>query len=268
MAPLNEAETRAEHIDPALKAAGWGEVEGSRVAREIHITRAASRAAASGRGPRSRTTSSTTATPAWQWSRPSGGTSLTREGAAQAKEYAKKLGIRFTYATNGQAIYEIDMAEGTEGDVAAFPTPEELWERTFAAQNAWRDRFAAVPFETQGGAWGTRYYQDIAIGNVLEAVAAGKQRILLTMATGTGKTGIAAQVAWKLFRSRWNLSGEPTRQPRILFLADRNILADQAYNAFSFFPRTPSSASRPGTSARRGRSRRTARCSSRSSRPS
>jgi type I restriction enzyme R subunit len=158
------------------------------------------------------------------------------EGAAQAKEYARKLGIRFTYATNGQAVYEIDMAEGTEGDVAAFPTPDELWDRTFAAQNAWRDRFAAVPFETQGGAWGGRYYQDIAIGNVLEAVAAGKQRILLTMATGTGKTGIAAQIAWKLFRSRWSLGGEPTRQPRILFLADRNILADQAYNAFSFFP--------------------------------
>ena len=127
------------------------------------------------------------------------------EGAAQAKEYAKKLGVRFGFATNGQAIYEMDVVEGTERDIASFPTPDELWERTFAVQNAWRDRFAAVPLETKGGTWGDRYYQDIAIGNVLEAVAAADMRILLTMATGTGKTGIAAQIAWKLFKSRWNL---------------------------------------------------------------
>ena len=233
---INEAETRAEHIDPALKAAGWGEVEGSRVAREIYITQGRLQ----GGGKRSRPeiadyilhyrNTRLAVIEAKRWDLPY------TEGAAQAKEYAKKLGIRFSYATNGQAIYEIDMAEGTEGDVTAYPTPDELWERTFAKQNAWRDRFAAVPLETQSGKWGGRYYQDLAIGNVLEAVAAGKQRILLTMATGTGKTAIAAQIVWKLFRSRWNLSGEPTRQPRILFLADRNILADQAYNEFSFFP--------------------------------
>ena len=81
-----------------------------------------------------------------------------------------------------------------------------------------------------------RYYQHNAIENALEAIAAGKKRILLTLATGTGKTAIAFQIAWKLFQSRWNLSRKPTRRPRILFLADRNILADQAYNAFSAFP--------------------------------
>ena len=102
--------------------------------------------------------------------------------------------------------------------------------------NAWRDRFAAVPFEDKGGYFQSRYYQDIAIERVLEAIAAEKQRILLTLATGTGKTFIAFQIAWKLFQSRWNLSREPTRRPRILFLADRNILANQAYNAFSAFP--------------------------------
>src|SRR5262249_59389575 len=78
--------------------------------------------------------------------------------------------------------------------------------------------------------------QDIAIDRVLEAIAEKRQRILLTLATGTGKTFIAFQIAWKLFYSRWNLSREPSRRPRILFLADRNILADQAYNAFSAFP--------------------------------
>ncbi|MEP6966202.1 MAG: DEAD/DEAH box helicase family protein [Polaromonas sp.] len=115
-----------------------------------------------------------------------------------------------------------------------------MWALTFAEQNAWRDRFAAVPFEDKGGTWGARYYQDNAIRNVLEAIAAGQERILLTLATGTGKTFIAFQLAWKLFHSRWNLKdwksdAEPARRPRILFLADRNILTDQAYNSFSAF---------------------------------
>lgn len=236
MGPLNEAETRAEHVDPALKASGWGEVEGSRIAREFHITQGRLQ----GGGTRSKPeiadyilnyrNTKLAVVEAKRWDSPHSA------GAAQAKEYAQKLGARFAYATNGQAIYEMDIVDGTERDVATFPTPTELWDRTFQIQNAWRDRFAAVPFETRGGTWGDRYYQDLAIGKVLEAVAAGDRRILLTMATGTGKTGIAAQIGWKLFKSRWNLSGEPTRQPRILFLADRNILADQAYNEFSFFP--------------------------------
>jgi type I restriction enzyme, R subunit len=107
---------------------------------------------------------------------------------------------------------------------------------TFPKANAWRDRFAVVPFEDKGGFFQGRYYQDLAIDRVMEAIAANRARILLTLATGTGKTFIAFQIAWKLFHSRWNLSREPSRRPRILFLADRNILADQAYNAFSAFP--------------------------------
>jgi type I restriction enzyme R subunit len=103
-------------------------------------------------------------------------------------------------------------------------------------RNAWRDRFAAVPFEDKGGSHPSRYYQDIAVERVMAAIAENRPRILLTLATGTGKTFIAFQVAWKLFHSRWNLGREPSRRPRILFLADRNILADQAYNAFSAFP--------------------------------
>jgi type I restriction enzyme R subunit len=144
--------------------------------------------------------------------------------------------IRFTYATNGRGVYGIDMETGKEGELPHYPTPGELWKMTFSEPNVWRDRFAAVPFEDKGGFFLPRYYQDIAIERVMEAIAADQPRILLTLATGTGKTFIAFQIAWKLFHSRWNLSREPVRRPRILFLADRNILADQAYNAFSAFP--------------------------------
>ncbi|MDO9225194.1 MAG: DEAD/DEAH box helicase family protein [Pseudomonadota bacterium] len=238
---MNEAETRAEHIDPALAAAGWGVVEGSRIRREYAITQGR----IEGKGKRGKpltadylleyrnTKLAVVEAKAWD-------EALTA-GVAQAKNYAGKLEIRFTYASNGQGIYGIDMETGSEGEVARYPTPEELWNRTFASANAWRDRFAAVPFEDRGGYFQGRYYQDIAIERVLTAIAAGRDRILLTLATGTGKTFIAFQIAWKLFHSRWNLGdwkqeGEPTRRPRILFLADRNILADQAYNAFSAFP--------------------------------
>ena len=97
------------------------------------------------------------------------------------------------------------MQTGAEQVRRAYPTPDELWNRVFAEQNVWRDRFAAVPFEDKGGYFEARYYQDIAIERVLEAIAAGQDRILLTLATGTGKTFIAFQIAWKLFQSRWNL---------------------------------------------------------------
>jgi len=107
---------------------------------------------------------------------------------------------------------------------------------------AWRERLFAIPFEDRGGSWQPRYYQENAITKVLEAVAEEKDRILLTLATGSGKTAIAFQIAWKLFQSKWNLTSTVSvtgeyvpRRPRILFLADRNILADQAFNAFSAF---------------------------------
>lgn len=238
---MNEAETRAEYIDPALAAAGWGVVEGSRIRREYPIT--LGRIEGNGKRGKALTAdyvleyrnTKLAVVEAKAWQKP-----LT-EGVGQAKDYAGKLSIRFTYASNGQGIYSIDMHTGAEGELEAFPSPEELWQATFAAENAWRDRFAAVPFEDKGGYWQGRYYQDIAIERVLAALAEGQERILLTLATGTGKTFIAFQLAWKLFQSRWNLAdwkseAEPSRRPRILFLADRNILADQAYNAFSAFP--------------------------------
>ncbi|MFM7789621.1 MAG: DEAD/DEAH box helicase family protein, partial [Microcystis panniformis] len=99
--------------------------------------------------------------------------------------------------------------------------------------NPWRDRFATVPPDNKSGMREARYYQHNAIQAVLEAIAAGQKRMLLTMATGTGKTAIALQIAWKLFHSSWNLSGEPTHRPCILFLTDRNILANQALTEFT-----------------------------------
>ena len=233
---MNEAETRAELIDPALQAAGWGVVEGSRIRREYPIT--LGRLEGQGRRGKPLTADYVLEyrnTKLAVVEAKAEDEELT-EGVAQAKNYADKLSIRFTYSTNGRGIYGIDMEEGTEGELPAFPTPDELWNATFAEENAWRDRFAAVPFEDRGGYFLPRYYQDIAISRAMEAVAAGVERILLTLATGTGKTFIAFQIAWKLFYSRWNLTREPTRRPRILFLADRNILADQGYNAFSAFP--------------------------------
>ncbi|MEY3896096.1 MAG: type restriction endonuclease subunit, partial [Verrucomicrobiota bacterium] len=233
---MNEAETRADHIDPALTAAGWGVVEGSRIRREHPITLGR----IEGHGKRGKALSAdyvleyrntklaVVEAKAWD-------VALT-EGVAQAKNYAGKLSIRFTYATNGQGIYGIDMDTGKEGEISAYPTPDELWAKTFAKANVWRDRFAAVPFEDRGGYFQPRYYQDVAITRVMEAIAEDQQRILLTLATGTGKTFIAFQIAWKLFHSRWNLSREATRRPRVLFLADRNILANQAFTAFSAFP--------------------------------
>ncbi|WP_245422531.1 DEAD/DEAH box helicase family protein [Rhizobium sp. AG855] len=160
-----------------------------------------------------------------------------RNGVGQAKDYAERLAARFAYASNGLNWYQVDMMTGKEGDLALpFPTPDQLWDLTFSRPNTWRDRFGEIDFETDGGKWELRYYQHRAITAALDAIAEGDRRILLTLATGTGKTSIAFQIAWKLFQSKWNLSREPLRRPRILFLADRNILADQAYNAFSAFP--------------------------------
>ena len=236
---MNEAETRAELIDPALKAAGWGVVDASRVRREV-ITlgrlQGAGKRAAQDIADYILTYRNHKLAVIEAKRRDLPDT----EGVGQAKRYAEKLQTRFAYSTNGAGIYQVDMTTGAEQYVTAYPTPDELWSRVFAEQNVWRDRFAVIPFEDKGGQWQARYYQDIAIRRVLEAVAAGQSRILLTLATGTGKTFIAFQLAWKLFQSRWNLTdwkgdSEPTRRPRILFLADRNILADQAYNSFSAF---------------------------------
>lgn len=233
---MNEAETRAELIDPKLKACGWGVVVGSKILREYNITAGKIQTG----GGRSKKIIA-------DYVLVYKGIKLAvveaksndlgvGEGVAQAKQYAEKLTLETTYSTNGNEIYSICMKTGVEGLVDNYLTPEELWHKTFAVQNEWREKFATIPFEDKSGTWQLRYYQEIAVKNTLEALANNKERILLTLATGTGKTAIAFQIAWKLFQTRWNLKRDGSRRPRILFLADRNILADQAFNSFSAFP--------------------------------
>lgn len=233
---MNEAETRAELIDPKLKACGWGVVEGSKVLREHPITDGKIQTGGV-RGKREIA----------DYILVYKGIKLAiveaksdalevGEGVMQAKKYAEKLKLETTYSTNGNEIYSICMKTGAEGLVTDFLSPDELWNKTFSEQNDWRERFANVPFEDKSGNWQLRYYQEIAVQRVVEAIAQNKDRILLTLATGTGKTAIAFQIAWKLFQTRWNLKRDGQRRPRILFLADRNILANQAYNSFSAFP--------------------------------
>jgi type I restriction enzyme R subunit len=243
---MNEAQTRLDSIDPALKAAGWGVIESSRIRVEqtaIKITDG--RLIGSGRRK-----SALKADYVLEYRNKRLAVIEAKdqslhytEGVGQAKDYAERLNIRFSYATNGLKIYGIDMDEGTEGDVDRYPTPDELWEMTFPTPKEaykveiadWKSRFETVPFPLFKGKYPPRYYQHVAIEKTLDAIAGKQDRLLLTMATGTGKTATAFHICWKLFQARWNLKRDGSRVPRILFLADRNLLADQAFNAFGDF---------------------------------
>ncbi len=250
---LNEAETRAELIDPKLKACGWGVADGVKILREHKITDGRIQVGG-GRGKRliadyilvyKNVKLAVVEAKSERLA--------VREAVQQAKNYAQKLNVAIAYATNGKEIYSICMRTGVEGLVDNFLTPREMWDKTYSKNisseeaKGWQDKFYRIPFESKSGTWQPRYYQEVAIRNTLYAIAQGKERILLTLATGTGKTAIAFQIAWVLFDTRWNLSANERlkvenegshyqpRRPRILFLADRNILADQAFNAFSAF---------------------------------
>ncbi len=147
-------------------------------------------------------------------------------GLQQAKEYAEILGLRFAYATNGREIVEFDYLTGQERLLDAFPSPEDLWQRWLTSSPL--DPQAVRDFLTPSyhlGGKSPRYYQEIAISQALLAILAGMRRVLLTMATGTGKTTVAFQICWKLWNARWNRTRE-YRRPKILYLADRNVLID------------------------------------------
>jgi type I restriction enzyme, R subunit len=148
------------------------------------------------------------------------------DGLQQAKDYADILGLKFAYATNGTDLLEYDFFTREEKLLDRFPTPDELWARYQAGQGLTTATANAllVPFYPQPGKE-PRYYQRTAIQRAVEAIVSGRRRSLLTLATGTGKTVVAFQVCWKLWSAGWNARGEP-RKPRILFLADRNVLVD------------------------------------------
>jgi type I restriction enzyme R subunit len=167
---VNEAETRAELIDPALREAGWGVVADSRVRRE---TICPGRAGRRGK-PEIADYVLTFRNHKLGVIEAKARDRHETDGVGQAKAYADKLQARFAYSTNGRRIYQIDMETGREGYVDRYPVPDELWAKVFEKPNAWRDRFAIIPFEERGGTWQTRYYQHNAIENVLEAIAAGK----------------------------------------------------------------------------------------------
>jgi type I restriction enzyme R subunit len=232
---MNEADTRAEFIDKQLEAAGWSTGGDVRVQREYNINAGEIKAGGIRTGKliadyvlsyKNRKLAVVEA---------KSNELEVSEGVAQAKLYAQKLRLETSYAANGNEIYQICHKTGAEGLVTEFPTPEELWNKTFAEPNEWLEKFNAVPFEDLNGTKQARYYQELAVNNVMAAIANDEKRALLTLATGTGKTFIAFQIVWKLFKSRWNKQRDGKRTPRILFLADRNILANQAYLDFGAF---------------------------------
>jgi type I restriction enzyme R subunit len=240
---MNEAETEAALIDPKLRDCGWGDVDGSIVRKQFPITNGEIKPGGIRAGILKADyvlvykNRKLAVIEAKKEDLP------VSEGISQAKDYAQKLKIHTTYSTNGLKIYEINYSKNdkgemfitSEGEVDKFPSPEELWIKTFKDKNEWSNKFDAINYAQFKGNIEPRYYQEIAINNTLDAIADKQQRILLTLATGTGKTVIAFHIAWKLFQARWNRQRDGRRAPRILFLADRNILANQAFNSFGAF---------------------------------
>jgi len=224
----SESDTRAKYIDPSLKASSWEE---KNIIREHYFTDW--RKSLWGK----------------RWKRKFADYILTykwvklaiieakkqnlepTEWLEQVKEYSKILNLRFVYSTNWMKIYEFDLELWKWDFIDSYPTPEELYNKVYSERNHTKEVLLNEPFLLSEKK--PRYYQEIAINKTMEAIWDGKNRILLTMATGTGKTVIAFQTVYKLFMSRWSLDGIGVRRPRILFLADRNILVDQAMNTFN-----------------------------------
>ena len=156
------------------------------------------------------------------------------EGLQQAQDYGSKLGVRFVYSSNGHGIFEYDMDSDTGKEIDSFPTPEELYQRV-QGNNPQKVKMLKEPL-IQEGSMIPRYYQKLAVQRAIGAIADGKKRVLLTLATGTGKTFISYQIVRKLLNLKWRVDGKE-QQPKVLFLADRNILVDQAINTFNSIER-------------------------------
>jgi type I restriction enzyme R subunit len=236
---MNEAQTRLNLIDPAIRAAGWTEENDCQVLVEQTV--------APGRVGKVRGKPLRADYILCHRGRrlvvveAKGDEHQAIEGYEQALKYGRMLGVQVAYATNGREILEIDLATGGANPVSEFPAPQELWSfMGLGGGEGWVEAFSLVPLWFDA-VKRPRYYQELAVNRVTDAIAARQRRILLTLATGTGKTFIAFQIAWKLFKARWNLQaadgdGRPgARTPRILFITDRNILANQGLIDFSGF---------------------------------
>lgn len=256
---LNEADTRAKLIDPKLRAAGWGE---DHIEREHFFQR--NRQFTLGRiylvGDEARRREPKKVDYLLRFSDilPIAVIEAKDEshepgaGIQQAKGYAEALDVLFAYSSNGHGIVEFDCITNTQRDLKEFPSPDELWKRySEALKIRPQDLPLAVrkahqhytPDITPEGTRGNPmlypycepsqcgkamwYFQEAAVNKVIQHIMQGQKRLLIAMATGTGKTFVAFQIAWKLIKSKWIR--------RVLFLADRNVLRDNSYNTFGPF---------------------------------
>lgn len=225
----SEADTRANYIDPALRAAYW---QPNNIIREHYFTDGR-KMALGVRGQRCfvdyllhKDNRYLAVIEAKKESE------HPTKGLQQAIDYASKLRVRFVYSSNGKQTYELDLESGKGDYIEFYPTPTELEKRYACEASNLIQKLRGIPFHLEG-AMQPRYYQELAVHAATDAIGQGKTRILLTLATGTGKTFIAFQIVHKVFQARWNRDNLGLRRPRVLFLADRNILADQAINTFN-----------------------------------
>jgi type I restriction enzyme R subunit len=225
---LTEADTCRKYILPALYAAGWND---DQISEQKSFTdgRIIVAGATARRGPQKRADYLLRYRPNLMLAvvEAKAAYKNSRDGLQQAKEYAQILDLQFAYATNGHGIVEHDFLTGRETDLDAFPSPDELWARLQAHLGLTRPedqkRFLTPSLPVPGKT--LRYYQEIAINRTIQALLQGRRRVLLTMATGTGKTDVAFHICWRLWSARWNRTGD-ARRPRILYLSDRSILVD------------------------------------------
>ncbi len=263
---LNEADTRAQLIDPQLNIAGWTR---SQVTREQYYrpdwAYTAGKIVLRGDKAEREAPKRVDYLLRFTDSFPIAVVEAKEEektavtGLEQVKGYARDLGLAFAYTTNGHEILEWDQFTNTSRKLDRFPTPEELWQRwqmnlgltttdlkridelrpiykpdlsAARRRNPLLHPYAPTTI-TRGKE--PRYFQEAAIKEALLRMMRGQRRILLAMATGTGKTFTAFQMVWKLIRSGWLRHQKGEEPGRVLFLADRVVLRDQAYNAFGPF---------------------------------
>ena len=224
----SESDTRSKLIDPLIKQSGWLE---SNIVREYYFTDGR-KLIGGKRGKRYfvdylltyKNTNLAIIEAKAESKNP-------LDGLQQSINYAQRLGIDYVYTTNGHKIYEHSLKDAKGSFIENYPTPDELFLRKYRKTTPKAQNVITSPFHIEG-TMKPRFYQQIAVQKTIEAIADNKDRILLTLATGTGKTYIAFQIAYRLFQSKWNRDNSD-RRPKILFLADRNVLKDQSMNTFN-----------------------------------